>query len=98
YSLGKAGVANLARLQASFQRAFHVEVLHGSDPISLRGNDGSDSTTSIIQAAMAQREGASQDQALVSSLDQLRRELLRLPEAAQARDNVQTGLARDGVV
>src|SRR5438067_6752382 len=74
YSLGKADVAKFARLQASFQRAFHVEVLHGSDPTSLRGNDGSDSTTSIIQAAMAQREGASQDQALVSSLDQLRRE------------------------
>src|SRR3954466_7508273 len=64
YSLGKADVAKFARLQASFQRAFHVTVLRGSDPASLHGDDGSDSATSMIQEAIAQWSSPNQDKAL----------------------------------
>src|SRR5688572_20511349 len=70
YSLGKADVAKFARLQASFQRAFHTNVLRGIDATSLHGNDGSDSTTSIIQEAISQRSIANQDNALISTMSE----------------------------
>jgi chemotaxis protein MotB len=98
YSLGKADVAKFARLQASIQRAFRVEVLRGNDPTSLRGQDGSNVPTSVISEAVAQRPSSSQEQGLVSTLEELRRALVELPENERAKEHVRVGLARDGVV
>src|SRR2546421_8923518 len=98
YSLGKADVAKFAKLQASIQRAFRVEVLRGQDPVSLKGDDGSSVPTSIIQEAIAQRSTDPLDNRLVTTLEELREALLKLPQADSGRANVQVGMIRDGVI
>lgn len=98
YSLGKADVAKFARLQASIQRAFHVEVLRGSDPTSLRGQDGTNSSTAMLRELAIQRSAPADGSGLVSTLEDLRQALLQVPETEQARERIQLGLARDGVV
>ncbi len=96
YSMSRADVAKFARLQASLKRAFKVEVLQGDDPSSLRGDDGASVATSVIQEALAASPALVPDSRMVSTMEELRAELLRFPQAQQT-SNVQVAANRDGV-
>jgi len=98
YSMSRADVGKFARLQAAIQRAFHVEVLKGNVPTSLHGEDGAMAPTSILQEAMGQTGPPNLDSRLVTTIDELRQAMIRLPVAASPGSTVEVGMARDGVV
>lgn len=97
YAISRADAAKFARLQASLQRAFRVEVLQGNDPTSLNGNDGSLIATSVIQEALVSA-GATPNDQLITTLDELRQALARLPQSQPGMSRVAVGVVRDGVV
>jgi chemotaxis protein MotB len=97
YSLGKADVAKFAKLQASLQRAFRVEVLQGNDPSSVRGNDGTLMPTAMIREGVAQL-AAYPDSRLVTTIDELREAMAEVPAPGPGRGSVEIGAARDGAV
>src|SRR3954452_3047645 len=72
YSLGRADTAKFARLQAALQRAFNTEVLKGSVPTSLKGEDGAGDPSSILDGGSAV-PSASADGQLISTVDDLRK-------------------------
>lgn len=96
YSMSRADVAKFARLQASLKKAFKVEVLQGDVPTSLHGDDGSSAPTSVIQEVIASSPAVVPDSRMVTTLEELRGELLRFPQAQQT-NHVQIGAGRDGV-
>jgi chemotaxis protein MotB len=97
YSMSRADTAKFARLAASLQRAFNVEVLKGHVPTSLHGRDGALQATSAIQEALAQVGAPVLDSRLISTADELRAALAQLPPPPRG-GNVQVGTNRDGVV
>jgi len=78
YSLGRADVAKFARLQAALQRAFNVEVLKGSVPTSLKGEDGAGDPSSILDGGSSLPQEAADSQ-LIGTVEDLRRALNQLP-------------------
>jgi len=97
YSLGRADVAKFARLQAALQRAFNVEVLKGSVPTSLKGEDGAGDPSSILDGGSSLPQEAADSQ-LIGTVEDLRRALNQLPPPVQARAQVDVGTTADGVV
>ncbi|HLI25959.1 MAG TPA: flagellar motor protein MotB [Chloroflexota bacterium] len=97
YSMSRADTTKFARLAASLQRAFNVEVLKGNVPTSLHGQDGTLQATSALQEALASAGTTPLDTGLISTADELRAVLTRLPPPPRG-GNVQVGTTRDGVV
>ena len=97
FSMSRADVAKFAKLKASLQRAFSVEVLQGDIPTSLQGLDGAHSSTSVVEEALMQH-GRAADVPLISTLEELRQVMSQIPMTQQARSSVQMGFARDGLV
>jgi chemotaxis protein MotB len=99
YSLGRADVAKFARLQAALQRAFNTEVLKGSVPTSLKGQDGAGDPSSILDGGSSlPQPPASADGQLISTVEDLRKAINQLPPPMQARAQVDVGATTDGVV
>src|SRR5690348_2573054 len=96
YSLGRADVAKFARLQAALQRAFNTEVLKGSVPTSLKGQDGAGDPSSILDGGSSLP--ASADGQLISTVEDLRKAINQLSPSMQARTQVDVGATMDGVV
>ncbi|MBX5490418.1 MAG: OmpA family protein, partial [Chloroflexi bacterium] len=97
YSVSRADTAKFSRLAASLQRAFNVEVLRGSVPTSLHGDNGTLQATSAIQQELAATGLAEVDTGLIRTADELRAVLAQLPPPPRG-GNVQVGTNRDGVV
>jgi chemotaxis protein MotB len=100
YSMGRADVAKFARLQAALQRAFNTEVLKGSIPTSLKGQDGAGDPSSILDggSSMPQPPPGSTEGQLISTVEDLRKAINALPPPMQARAQVDVGTTMDGVV
>ncbi|HEY7068453.1 MAG TPA: flagellar motor protein MotB [Chloroflexota bacterium] len=98
YSLGRADVAKFARLQAALQRAFNTEVLKGSVPTSLKGQDGAGDPNSVLDGGSSQPQEPATPGELVSTVEDLQRALKQLPAPVQARAQVAVGATTDGVV
>lgn len=97
FAMSRADVAKFAKLQASLQRAFNVEVLRGEVPTALNGENGTLSPTSAIQDSLTTQSVVAPDTRLIATMEQLRQALLQVPLPEQSRGSVQVGTARDGV-
>jgi chemotaxis protein MotB len=98
YSMSRADVSKFARLQAAMQRAFRVEVLKGSTPTSLQGEDGSSDIRGTIQDTREYAANAALSPKLITTLEELRIALLQVPQPTFSSGGVQVGTARDGIV
>lgn len=113
YSMSRADTAKFVVLSAALQKAFHVDVLKGTDPTSLKGSNGVRATTSAIQdstgllpsssppaaasAAASAALTAIMETRLISTAEELRQVLAALPTPPTG-GAVQVGTNRDGVV
>ncbi len=98
YAISRADAGKFAQLQVALQKAFRVEVLKGNDPTSLHGKDGQSPLTALIEEAITQPPPLALDNRLVTNLEELRQELLRLPPPGRAWNQIEVGAVRDGIV
>ena len=99
FSVARADRGKFAKVAASLQQAFRVDVLRGNNPTEIGGDDGATTVSTVLQSSLAPPSIARQaDLKLVTTVQELNEAVRKLPEVSELQRNVSVGSGRDGVV